>query len=505
MSAHLVQVRGVSKRFGATVALADVDLDIVRGTVHALVGENGAGKSTLGKLLAGVHRPDGGLLLVDGQEVSFRSPRDALAHGVTMVAQELSLVPARTAAENVYLGIEPHRGPVVQRRRLREAFERLVDKSGISVEADALVRDLTVADQQKVELLRALARNARLVVMDEPSARLTAPEMLALGQTMRRLAESGTTVVLVSHFLDEVLAVSDTVTVMRDGQVVRTSATYEETHEQLITGMIGRQLDSAFPPKAPPTEPSTVLEVRGLSRSSAFRDVSFTVGAGEIVVLAGLVGAGRTEVVRTILGAERPDRGSMTLDGAPWRPRHPGQALRHGVAMIPEARKTQGLLLQRPVQENIALPHLASVTRLGLLSRHGEGSRAIPALERVGVKTASPMTAVSNLSGGNQQKVLFARALVRPPRLLIADEPTRGVDVAAKRAIYGLLADQAAAGMAVLVVSSELDEVVGLAHRVLVMREGHITAELSGSEISDKAVVAAAFGALPDHLEEVHP
>jgi simple sugar transport system ATP-binding protein/ribose transport system ATP-binding protein len=504
MSTPHVQVRGVTKRFGATIALADVDVDIARGSVHALVGENGAGKSTLGRLLAGVHKPDEGQLLVAGRVVSFRSPREALACGITMVAQELSLVPTRTVAENVFLGIEPHLGPLVNRRRLRDTFGRLVLESGIAVDPDALVRDLSVADQQKVELLRALARQAELIVMDEPSARLTAPEMEALGATIRGLAEAGTTVVLVSHFLEEVLSVSDTVTVMRDGRVVRTAPTATESRDRLITGMIGRRLGSVYPPKAPPAALTSLLQVRGLSRRGAFHDISFDVGAGEIVVLAGLVGAGRTEVVRTIFGAERPDSGQVTLGGLPWRPRHPRQALRNGVTMIPEARKAQGLQLSRAVQENVVLPHLSHVGRAGFVSLSGEARHAAPAIDRVGVKAASPTVPVGQLSGGNQQKVLFARSLMRTPRLLIADEPTRGVDVGAKCAIYQLLADQAAAGMAVLVVSSELDEVVGLAHRVLVMREGRVVAELSGSEVTEKNVVAAAFGAIPDYLEEVH-
>jgi rhamnose transport system ATP-binding protein len=495
-----VELRGVTRRFGATLALADIDLEIRRGTVHALVGENGAGKSTLGKVVAGVHTPDTGELLVAGRRVVLRSPRQALDLGLTIIAQELSLVPERSVIENVFLGIEDHRGPWVRRSALRRRFDELVATSGIVVPGGVSVGSLSVGQQQKVEILRALARRAELIVMDEPTARLAADETAALMTTVRRLAEAGTTVVFVSHFLDEVLALADTVTVMRDGRVIRTRAAAEQDHRSLIEGMTGRTMEAAFPGKAPPDDDAgDVLRVDGLTRRGAFENVSFAVGRGEIVALAGLVGAGRSEVCRAIYGADKADAGTVSLNGRTLRARRPGQAIAAGIAMIPESRKDQGLLLSRSVRENISLPFLRSLSRAGMVQSGREQHEADERTRAVGVRAASSEIAVGALSGGNQQKVLFARSLMRTPSLLIADEPTRGVDVGAKRTIYDLLADLASRGMGILVVSSELEEVLGLAHRILVMRAGRLVAELDGTSATEHDVMTAAFGteALP--------
>ncbi len=498
-----IELRAVTKRFGGTTALADVDLTIARGSVHALVGENGAGKSTLGKLVAGVHTADSGELLVAGQPVQFRSPRQALDHRLTLVAQELSLVPSRTVVENVFLGREDHLGPLVQRKALRRRFDALVARCGIDVPGDALAGALAVAEQQKVEILRALARDAELIVMDEPSARLTATEAKVLGRIVRSLAASGTTVVFVSHFLDEVLAISDVLTVMRDGRAVRTGPTSEESHDRIIEAMIGRKLESTFPPKVPPSlDAPEVLRVENLSRRGAFQDVSFSVHAGEILVLAGLVGAGRSEVVRAVYGADQSDGGRVLLRGQPLRAAHPAAAIRRGVAMVPEDRKAQGLQQVRSVRENITIPHLRLLSVGGVVRRRAESRRSSDIIASVGVKSQSPEHPVSALSGGNQQKVLFARSLLTTPKLLIADEPTRGVDVGAKRGIYDLVAHLATQGMAVLIVSSELEEVLGLAHRVLVMRGGSVTGEFSGDAISEHNVIKAAFGAVPDFADD---
>ena len=470
--------------------------------MHALVGENGAGKSTLGKLIAGDHLADEGELLLAGMPVQLRSPRQALEHGITIVAQELSLVPARSVEENIFLGQEPHRGPFVTRGSLRRRFTDLVARTGIELDPDALVGRLSVSEQQRVEIMRALARNAELIVMDEPTARLTAHEAEALGQIMRRLSTQGTTIVLVSHFLEEVLEVADTITVMRDGHIVRTRAAAEESQASLTQAMIGRALEAAFPAKTlPATGAPEVLGVEGLSRRGSFEDVSFSCRAGEILVMTGLVGAGRSEVAHAIYGAHRATAGTIRLNGRGFSARHPVQAVEHGIAMIPEARKAEGLQLSRPVRENITLPHLKAFSRLGVVRRERESRAARDAIEQTGVKTSSPDAAIDTLSGGNQQKVLFARALLQGPSLLIADEPTRGVDIGAKRAIYDLLAEQARRGLAVLVITSEIEEVIGLAHRVLVMREGTITAELHGDQINEANVIAAAFGGVPDFME----
>jgi ribose transport system ATP-binding protein len=503
-SAPHIELSNVTKRFGGTLALADVDLTICRGSVHSIIGENGAGKSTLGKIVSGVYAADSGEVRVAGRPVHFRSPRQALEQGLTVVAQELALLPARTVIENVFLGQEDHSGPLVRRRALRRRFAELVDSSGIDVPANAAVGSLSVAQQQKVEILRALARNAELIVMDEPSARLTAAEAEVLDGIVRGLAAAGTTVVFVSHFLDEVLSVSDFITIMRDGRVIRTVRGGEATRPSLITDMIGRPLDASFPKKTLHAEAGRpVLRVRDLSRRGVFTNVSFDVRAGEIVVLAGLVGAGRSEVARTIYGADKADTGSIELDGRPLRVRSPAGAVRAGVAMIPESRKEQGLQPTRSVRDNISLPHLAQLSTCGIVRTKAESRRADEISATVGVKTASPEVPVSALSGGNQQKVLFARSLLRTPSLLIADEPTRGVDVGAKRSIYDLIARLAIDGMGVLIISSELEEVLGLAHRVLVMRNGEIAAELVGDQLTERDVIHAAFGhALETATEE---
>jgi ABC-type sugar transport system ATPase subunit len=489
-----VELLGVSKRFGGAQALTDVDLTVARGEIRALVGENGAGKSTLGKVIAGLVAPDAGSLHVDGRAVSYRSPRQALDDGITLIAQELALVPDRSVIENVFLGTEASAGGVVRERRLRARFAELTARAGFDLPADATVGALRVAEQQKVEILRALAREARLIVMDEPTAALTADEAQRLFAMVRSLREQGTTIVYVSHFLDEVLALADTVTVLKDGRLIRTSAASEETADTLVTAMLGRSLEVTFPPKQlPPADAPVVFRATGLTRAGALGDVSLEIRRGEILGLAGLVGSGRSEVARAIFGADRLDAGEMELEGKPVRPSSPRQAIDLGIAMLPESRKTQGLLMGRSVTENVSLAHMGSVSRLGVMSRRAERREVVRLTDALDVRPVRHGAAVGQLSGGNQQKVLFARWLFRRPRLLIADEPTRGVDIGAKAAIYALLRDLAAEGMAVLLISSELEEVLGLAHRVVVMREGRVMAELEGDEMVEEAVMRAAF------------
>jgi ABC-type sugar transport system ATPase subunit len=495
----LVEFVGVTKRYGATFALREVDLAIHRGTVHALVGENGAGKSTLGKVLAGVVARDAGHVLLDGVEVTLGSPRRALAHGVSMIAQEIALVPGRSVVENVYLGVEDHAGPWVRRASLRRRFEVLAGETGIHVPPDAVVGTLRPGDQQKVEILRAVARKAQVIVMDEPTARLTAQEAEVLHRHVRSLTAAGRTVVYVSHFLGHVLELATTVTVMRDGRIVRTGPASAETHDTLVEGMTGYAGTGVFPPKSPPVASNgdgiPVLEVTDLSREPAFAAISFDVRAGEVVALAGLVGSGRSEVVRAIYGAEPPRSGQVRLDGAPLDARRPRAAISRGVALVPESRKDDGLLLGRSVLDNVTLPYLSQFSnRVGLLQVAHERELATERATEVGVQGPSMSSPVTVLSGGNQQKVLFARALLRRPRLLIVDEPTRGVSIGAKRAIYEIVTSLAAQGTAVLLVSSELDEVVGLAHRVLVMRSGRIAARLAGADVTERTILDAAFG-----------
>ena len=499
LSAPHLEVRGVSKRFGGAMALHAVDAAVQTGTVHALVGENGAGKSTLGKIMAGALLPDEGQVEVNGQPVELRSPRQALEMGITMVAQELSLVPHRSARDNVFLGTESVRGPLVDEKRDRARVARLVEEYEIEVDPDQMVGRMSVADQQKVEILRSLARNARLIVMDEPTARLSSAEARVLRQMVRRLADGGVTVVYVSHFLEEVLAIADRVTIMRDGRVVRTSPASSETRASLIEGIVGRSLETVFPARRPPPpEAPPVLEVKGLGREGIFQEVDFTIREGEIVTLAGLVGSGRSETARAIFGADRATAGQMVLDGAPYDPRSPRDAIRAGVAMVPESRSAQGLLGKMTVRANTTLAHLSLFALPGgFLRSRPEREAAAEAARTVRLTGATIESVITQLSGGNQQKTLFGRWLVSRPRLFIADEPTRGVDVGAKRGIYDLLVGLAAAGMAVLIVSSELEEVLGLSHRVLVMSNGRLAGEMAGDAATEASVMEMAFGGAP--------
>ena len=487
-----IRVEGLSKSFGETRALRDVSLSVLPGTVHALVGENGAGKSTLGRVIAGVIQPDEGTVAIDGQPVHLRSPRDALDRGIATIAQELALVPSLTAAQNVLLGAEPRRLGFVLRRELLDEYARFASAAGFDVPTDRPVSALTVAQQQEVEILRALSRDARLIVLDEPSARLSAAEAAKLRVIIRALADSGRSVLLISHFLQEVVAVADSVTVLRDGQVVRHAVARAETEASLIESMLGRKLGAQFPQRRPPpTGAPVVLRTSGLS-GPGFADVSLAVRGGEVVGLAGLVGAGRTELGRAIIGAARATAGRLELDGHTKIFRSPRQARRHGVLMIPESRREQGLFPLRSARENVSISSLDALSRLGLIRQNEERRATDEVLAQVGLR-ASGAALVSALSGGNQQKLLFARALLVRPRVLVADEPTRGVDVGAKRQIYELITMLAGEGMAILLISSEIEEILGLAHRVVVMRAGRVTAQLTGEAISEASILRAAF------------
>ena len=493
-TSHVV-VRGLGKHFGGVQALVDVDLTIERGTIHGLVGENGAGKSTLGKIISGVIAYDDGEVVVDGRAVRYGSPREALDDGVTIIAQELALVPAMSVIGNVFLGVESRKAGFVRRGLLRARFVELNNHAGFDLPVTTPVSELRLADRQKVEILRALARDARMIVMDEPTAALTTDEAQRLADIVRKLKARGVTIVYVSHFLEEVLALADMVTVLKDGRVVRTAPTADESPDSVVQAMLGRSLELTFPPKQVVDNDAPVaLEVQRVSRGRNVRDVSLNVRQGEIVGLAGLVGSGRTEVARVVYGADRADTGTILAGGRRVKNRSPRDALSAGIALLPEDRKRLGLLMDRSVVENVTLPHLGRLSRLGVVARRRERVEAQNQLAQLDVRYPHGGAPVSTLSGGNQQKVMFARWLFRRPRVLLADEPTRGIDVGAKRAIYNLIASLAAEGMAVLLISSELEEVLGLAHRVYVMRAGEIVGEFAGEQVTEDAVMRAAFG-----------
>lgn len=488
----IVEARGISKYYGGAHALVDVDVSVRAGEVHALVGENGAGKSTLGKLISGLIAPTDGTLMVHGEPHARLSPREAIRQGITIIEQELTLLTEHSVAENVFLGVEPRRGGVLRKRVLLRRFIDLRDSVGFDLPAGARVGTLSVADQQKVEILRALAREARLIVMDEPTAALTRDEAAKLLEIIRRLRQTGTTVIYVSHNLADVLAIADTVTILKDGRVVRTGPAAEETADTVVTGMLGRSLGSSFPARGPrPVAAPVVLAVREMSRPGVIEDISFEVSRGEIVGLAGLVGSGRSEVARAVSGADRIASGEIELQGEVCTLRSPRTAIDRGVALVPESRKDQGLLMGHTVGRNLGSASLRELASGSVLRPRREAAMVRELIERLDIRPTRHDMPIALLSGGNQQKVLFGKWLARDPALLIADEPTRGVDIGARRAIYDLIVERAARGVGVLLISSELEEVMHLSHRILVMRSGRIVGEFDGTATEDELMRSA--------------
>ncbi|TVZ07018.1 sugar ABC transporter ATP-binding protein [Trebonia kvetii] len=489
-----VRLDSIGKRYSGTKALDNVSVEVAGGTVHALVGANGAGKSTLGKIIGGVIRPDDGQMFVNDLPVRYSSPREARIDGIVTISQELSPMPHMTVIENVYFGIEPRRAGIVQFRQMRRQYAELVGQWGFELDGNARVESLRTADLQKAEILRAVATDAQVIVMDEPTSSLTSVETKKLHRMIDVLRERGKTIIYVSHFLDEVLGLADTITVLRSGRLVRTAPVSAETEESLVAGMFGAAAAAEHFEKQKHVTSPVVLEVSDLHRKGVLSDISLQIRAGEIVGLAGLVGSGRSELARAIAGADAVDSGTIAVDGTVRHIRSPADAMAAGVAFLPESRKDDGLFLGLSIAANTTFADLRSVAgRLGVLSLVRERLRTRELLDLTSVQPPNPSAKVGNLSGGNQQKVLFARWLFRNPRVLILDEPTRGVDVAARAAIHRLINKLAAEGTAVLLISSEIEEVLGLAHRVLVMRRGSITREFSADPPME-AVMEAAFG-----------
>lgn len=472
-----VVLRGVSKRFGGTQALSEVNLAVAPGTIHALVGENGAGKSTLGKIVGGIYDADQGEILVDGEPVGRWDAPTALATGFATIQQELSLVPALSVAQNVFLGIEPAKFGLLT-PSLKQRYRELDRSVRFGIDPDVPLRDLRLADQQKVEIMRAMARNARLIVMDEPTSSLTQDEADRLHDIAQRLRGEGRTIIYVSHFLEEVLSVADVVTVMRDGKVVRTKPTADETKASLVQAMLGQPLDMAFPrPPSAPEDAQVVMETRNLS-GQVPKHVTMHVRAGEIVGLAGLVGSGRTELARLLFGADPVHSGDLYVDGQRVSFNSPREAIDAGVVMVPEDRRSQGLIMTQNVRENITLPQLSRYWRHGLISRRAERQATRDAIERLGIVPRHVDGELQFYSGGNQQKALFAKWTLNPPKVILLDEPTRGVDIGAKKRIYDAIVGVAASGAGVVLISSELEEVAELSHRVYLMNGGRILDEV---------------------------
>jgi len=486
------------KSFGAVRALVDGDIALFPGEVHGLVGENGAGKSTLVKILAGVHRPDAGRLVLDGEDAIFDNAKQSQAAGIAIIFQEPTLFPDLSVAENIFVGVQPlKRFRRIDARRMRREAASVFQQLGVRIDPDRLARGLSIADQQLVEIAKALTANARVIVMDEPTAALTTTEVEQLFRIVETLRARGNAVLFVSHRLEEIFALCQRVTVMRDGRHVLTQPIEELTVQSVIRAMVGRDMSALFP-KVPSEAGEVVLNVERLTREGVFTDVSFEVRSGEIVALAGLVGAGRTEVARAIFGIDRWDAGTVEIDGRRLPPGSPTAAMGAGIGLVPEDRRQQGLVMDFSIERNVALASLGTVRRAGIIPRGAERRFARDWALRLQLKYSRLTNPVWTLSGGNQQKVVLAKWLARRPRLLIVDEPTRGIDVGTKAEVHRLLSELASQGVAVLMISSELPEVLGMADRIVVLFEGRITREFARAEADEDSIMSAATGMLRD-------
>jgi ABC-type sugar transport system ATPase subunit len=491
----LIEFRQVSKRFGGVQALYDVSLSLLRGECHGLMGENGAGKSTLGKILAGIHRPDAGSILIDGVPVRFASPADALRAGVGMVHQELAFCPQLSVAENLLMGQYPKRlGLLLDRGEMIRRAEARLGEIGVSLDVTQPMSRLSTAQEQLVQIAAAVATNARIIVFDEPTSSLSEPEARRLFELIDSLKQRGVTMIYVSHRMPELLRLCDRISVLRDGRYVGTVERAHASEDQIVRMMIGRAIESYFPRYEEARGSDVVLRVRGLSSPGRFYDVSFDIKAGEIVGFAGLVGAGRSEVARAVFGLDSRARGEVQLNGGRLPLGSIRSAMRQGVALVPEDRKRQGLILMMSGRGNMSLALLDRLSRLGLLDRRRERSLAIEYFARLNVRATSIESPVNTLSGGNQQKIALAKWLARGARLLIVDEPTRGVDVGAKAAIHQIIDELAQSGIAVLLISSELPEVLNLSSRVIVMRQGRIVGEVARAQATQERVVRLMAG-----------
>jgi rhamnose transport system ATP-binding protein len=490
----LVELRGVSRSFGGVRALDAVDLQLWPGQVVALVGENGAGKSTLVKILTGVEHPDTGEILIDGQPQVIGDAMAAHKLGIAAMYQEPAVFPDLTVAENIFAGRRPRTSlGLVDWSAMERDSQRLLDELEVDLPADRPVRGLGVADRQLLEIAKALSANARLLIMDEPTAALSPQEVDRLFSRVTRLRERAVAILFVSHRLDEVSAIADVVTVLRDGRHIATRPAAQLSHGDMVKLMVGRPLEQLFP-KAQTQVREMALQVRGFTRLGVFNDVEFEVRRGEIVGLAGFVGAGRSEVARSLFGIDPYDHGHVLIDARPFRPKSPRSALARGLAYLPEDRLGQGLVQIMSIASNITMAILPRLTPGGLLRPRAEVSLARRFMEQLRIKAASPSEKVQTLSGGTQQKVVLAKWLATEPRVLILDEPTRGVDVGTKADVHRLVSRLAADGLGILLISSDLPEVLAMSDRIVVMREGRTVAEFSRAEATQQGVIAAAAG-----------
>ncbi|MBM7702502.1 sugar ABC transporter ATP-binding protein [Metabacillus iocasae] len=489
-----IQMNDIYKAFGTNQVLEGVNFELQEGEVHALMGENGAGKSTMMNILTGLHKRDQGTIFIDGQETYFNNPKEAEQHGVAFIHQELNVWPDMTVLDNLFIGKELRSSlGFLKTKEMKALAKKQFEKLAVTIPLEQEAGLCSVGQQQMIEIAKALMTNAKVIIMDEPTAALTEREIEKLFDVIHTLRKEGVSIVYISHRMEEIFAICDRITVMRDGRTVDTKAIPDTSFDEVVRKMVGRELTDRFPARNP-SPGEIILEVKHATRFGAFEDVSFSVKAGEIVGVSGLMGAGRTEIMRTLFGLDKLDAGDILINGKRVSIKNPGEAVRLGIGFITEDRKTEGLVLDFSIRDNIALPNLTSFSKNGLIDNKTEQEFVELLIKRLQIKTESSETNAKNLSGGNQQKVVIAKWIGIGPKVLILDEPTRGVDVGAKREIYQLMNELTDRGVAIIMVSSELPEVLGMSDRILVVHEGKISGELMKSEATQEKIMTFATG-----------
>ena len=490
----ILVMEGISKSFGSVAALVNGSISLYAGEAHAFLGENGAGKSTLVKVMAGVYQPDGGTYLLDGAPRVFHGPHDSQEAGIAVIYQEPTLFDDLTVAENIFLGRQPLSSMRrINQREMKKRSQKIFEQLGVEIDPSRKAKGLSVADQQMVEIAKSLSRDARVVIMDEPTAALSPEEVARLFEVVRNLRQRGVAILFISHRLEEVFAMCQRVTIMRDGSYVRSDLIEHINIDQVVQSMVGRELSSLFP-KTEIKAGDEVLRVERLTREGVFTDVSFSVRSGEIVALSGLVGSGRSEIARAVFGIDPYDAGSVFVNGTPLRSNSPIRAMKAGIGFVPEDRRQQGLIMDYGIDHNVALASMTRLRRGLLLFRSSERTLATEWAMKLQLKFRRLSDPANTLSGGNQQKVVLAKWLSCQPSLIIVDEPTRGIDVGTKAEVHRIIDSLAASGVAVLMISSELPEVLGMADRVLVMREGRLTAQIDRADANETSIMMAATG-----------
>jgi inositol transport system ATP-binding protein len=492
----VLKMEGISKTFSGVPALSNVRLQVARGEVHAVMGENGAGKSTLMKILSGLVQKDTGEIYLDEERVEIKSPKAALDLGISMIHQELNPVRAMTVSENIFLGKEPcfRFTNVVNRRKQRELTRSLFREMDVSINPDKRMSALSVAEMQLVEIIKAVSYSARIIIMDEPTSAITGREVAKLFEIIRSLKARGFAIIYISHKMDEIFRISDRITVLRDGQYIETKPAKELDHDTLVKLMVGRKISELFP-KVSSEKGEVTFEAEGLTKRGLFEKVSFKVRKGEIFGIAGLMGAGRTDVMETVFGLQRADAGRVKINGREVRLKSPADAIRNRLALITEDRQMKGLNLRASVRDNITLASLKNFTRFGqMLQFQKENCAADAEMEKLRIKARSRGQIVKTLSGGNQQKVVLAKWLLNDPEIIILDEPTRGIDIGTKAEIYKVIAQLAEQGRTIIMISSELEEILGLCDRVMVLYHGKVTAEFARPDFNQETIIRAAMG-----------